>query len=357
MVILKSVLPVNLITLVVCILLSFMISRVITSPIKEMVVTIRSIEQHSDLTQRMDDSGKDEISQVGRTINAMLEKFQHILKDVNGATLSVAEAAQTMSRTIAETAEGIEQQKREAHQLASSANELLAAVNDVANNALHAAQSAQDANQHAGKGKVEVDITIESINGLAHEVESAVGVMDKLNGEAEQIGAVVDVIKSIAEQTNLLALNAAIEAARAGEQGRGFAVVADEVRTLAKRTQESTSEIEGMIRHLQQGAGDAVQTMKAGEERSLACVEQAGHAGEALELITSVVEQIASMNSQIASAAEQQTEATDNINCFITNIGNIADQNADKAVNCSSLSEQLAKLADSLQINVSKFKV
>ena len=196
-----------------------------------------------------------------------------------------------------------------------------------------------------------------SIDELANEVESAASVIQQLASDSDSIGTVLDVIKGIAEQTNLLALNAAIEAARAGEQGRGFAVVADEVRTLAGRTQESTQEIEAMIDKLQSGAKNAVTAMEAGQEKASIGVAQTKQAGEALAAITRAVTTISDMNTHIASSAEEQSATTEEMNKNIININQLADQTANSAQQSTAASAELSKLATDLQNLVSQFKI
>jgi methyl-accepting chemotaxis protein len=236
-------------------------------------------------------------------------------------------------------------------------NEMSATVQEVARNAVEAAAAAKDADSTFDEGKQVVDRVISAIGELAGEVESAATVIQQLEVESRNIGSVLDVIKSIAEQTNLLALNAAIEAARAGEQGRGFAVVADEVRTLAGRTQESTQEIEEMISKLQSGTNNAVNVMAAGKEMTQVGVDQAAAAGEALKTINAAVAQISSMNTQIASAAEEQSSVTEEINRSIVSINEVAEQSATGAQHTAEASTDLARLADQLKNLVDRFKV
>ncbi len=355
--IMKSVLPINIIALLICVALAYLLSRVICRPLKKMVTSINEIERNSDVTVRVESEGRDEIAQIGRSLNNVMGKFQEILSDVSHVTHEVAQAAKTMQGSIDETASGIKQQKTEADQLSLSANQMLTAVGEVASSASFAAQCAAEANDQAGKGQQEVDATVTSINALAGEVSHATEEIDTLNNETVKIGTVIDVIKTIAEQTNLLALNAAIEAARAGDQGRGFAVVADEVRSLAMRTQQSTSEIEEMITQLQAGARNVVTVMEESRQRSVSCVEQASHAGSALAEITVTVEKISSMNAQIASAAEQQSAVTDEINHHIGTISGITDTNSIRANSCTEISIQLTALANKLEHKVGVFKI
>ncbi|MCU7922437.1 MAG: methyl-accepting chemotaxis protein, partial [Candidatus Thiodiazotropha sp. (ex Dulcina madagascariensis)] len=269
----------------------------------------------------------------------------------------LASAAEETSVVTAQTTAGINQQHTETDQIATAINQMNATVHDVAQNAVHAAEATRNADASSEEGKKVVDKTIEAINQLATEVEQAAKVIHELEQETENIGSVLDVIKSIAEQTNLLALNAAIEAARAGEQGRGFAVVADEVRTLAGRTQQSTQEIEEMISRLQTGANKAVQVMETGKTKTLVGVEQAAAAGKALETINAAVESINNMNTQIASAAEEQSSVTEEINRNITNISQVAEQTSSGAAQTAQASDDLARLAEQLKGLVAQFKV
>ncbi|WP_272902041.1 methyl-accepting chemotaxis protein [Candidatus Reidiella endopervernicosa] len=232
-----------------------------------------------------------------------------------------------------------------------------ATVQEVSNNAEHASQSAEEGNSEANNGSTVVQKTISAINELAGDVQSSADVIEKLKGNSENIGTVLDVIKGIAEQTNLLALNAAIEAARAGEQGRGFAVVADEVRTLAQRTQESTKEIEALVDALQGGAQQAVDVMELSRDKAQNTVSQAQHAGESLTAITTAVSNILNMNTQIASAAEEQSATTEEINRNINNIQNISEQTAQGAEQTAAASNELSQLGESLRSQVSQFKV
>ncbi len=355
--ILKELLPINVIALLICIVLAWLLARAISTPILGMGQVIDRIERNSDLTARLDDSYGDELSQIASSINRMLEKFQQILGDVNTATIHVAKSAREMSDSMQGANSRIEKQTRDTDLLATSANEMASSFVEVAQNMTQAAQMAHNSNQQSNEGKKEVEATIQSINTLAQEVENAASVIKKLDEDSDRIGNVLDVIKSIAEQTNLLALNAAIEAARAGEQGRGFAVVADEVRTLAQRVQESTREIEGMIESVQAGTHEAMKTMTRGRERAEQCVEQAIHAGDALELIAEAVEGINNLNSQIAIAAEQQNSVMESINANIQSIGSIAASNAESLSECVESSDHLVTQAGELHAKMSRFRV
>ena len=236
-------------------------------------------------------------------------------------------------------------------------NEMTATVQEVASHAAHAAEAATSARDEAQGGQRVVSANIDAIQRLADEVMQTAELINRLAEDSNAIGTVLDVIRGIAEQTNLLALNAAIEAARAGEQGRGFAVVADEVRTLAQRTQESTSEIQDMIERLQAGARNAVEAMEKGRAGAESSVRQAVTAGESLQAINQAVAAISDMNLQIATAAEEQSAVAEEINRNITTINMVADETAVGAEQTAEASQELARLAMNLQRIVSQFRV
>lgn len=245
----------------------------------------------------------------------------------------------------------------ETNQVASAINEMAATVQEVSNNASSAAEAAKNADQEAENGKNVVNNAIRSIGALANEIEQAADTLQRLDGDIGNIGEIVNVIRGITEQTNLLALNAAIEAARAGEHGRGFAVVADEVRTLAARTQSSTIEIEEMVERLQMGAKESVSVMENSRNRAQETVESAAEAGAALDKITSMITTIDQMNSQIAEAASQQTSVADEINQSIVNISQVAEQTANGVQESVTSTQALSAVATQLQGTVSKFKI
>jgi methyl-accepting chemotaxis protein len=287
----------------------------------------------------------------------MFESFRDIIDKVSESTLHVASASEELSAITERNSAGVRSQQIEAEQVATAMNEMTATVQEVARNAALAAQSASEANNEALEGKKMVQTTIDAINELSGEVDNASHVIQKVESESLKIGSVLDVIRGIAEQTNLLALNAAIEAARAGEQGRGFAVVADEVRTLASRTQNSTLEIQNMIEQLQTGARSAVVVIDASRKKADESVQRAERAGRSLESITLSVATINDMNTQIASAAEEQNSVAEEINRNIININHVAQETADSAEQTTMASEGLARLASELQSLVAQFKL
>ncbi|WP_127477581.1 HAMP domain-containing methyl-accepting chemotaxis protein [Sulfurivermis fontis] len=310
-----------------------------------------------DLTTRANYKAQDELGRVATAFNRMGERFHSMVQQLSGATGQLAAAAEETSAITEQTSSGIRQQQSETEQVATAMNEMTATVQEVAHSAASAAEAAHKADDEALAGKQVVTRTIDVIDSLASEVEKAAGVIHQLEQDSEQIGTVLDVIRGIAEQTNLLALNAAIEAARAGEQGRGFAVVADEVRTLASRTQQSTAEIQGMIEKLQTGAANAVKVMEASRAQAQAGVEQVAQAGASLDSITRAVGTINDLNAQIASAAEEQSSVAEEINRNIVNISQVAEQTSQGAQQTAAASEELARLAEQLQGLVGQFRI
>ncbi|MEO6696737.1 MAG: methyl-accepting chemotaxis protein, partial [Gammaproteobacteria bacterium] len=255
------------VAVVLVVFLAAFLARLIGSQLKVLISKVETVAA-GNLTVEIQQRTQDEIGELFGSFGKMVSSLRTIIGEVTGSTAQLASAAEEMSAVTEQTSQGVKQQQSETDQIATAMNEMSATVQDVARNAAAAAQAAHQADEQASNGKQVVTQTIEAIDALAGEVEKAAQVIQKLEGDSISIGAVLDVIKGIAEQTNLLALNAAIEAARAGEQGRGFAVVADEVRTLAQRTQQSTQEIRKMIESLQTGAKNAVQVMQGGKQQA-----------------------------------------------------------------------------------------
>jgi len=337
---------------------SYFISRAIVSPLAETKAAMEDIASgNGDLTKRINVKGNDEIAQLANAFNHFASKIQEIVKEVSNITTRVASASERLTVVTDETRKGADRQQQETDEVAIAVNEMAASGQEVARNANSAAEAAHNADVAADNGRQVVGHTIEAIDSLAREVTEAGVVIDRVEKDSESIGGVLDVIKGIAEQTNLLALNAAIEAARAGEQGRGFAVVADEVRTLASRTQQSTAEIQTMIERLQSGTRDAVNVMDQSREMAEATVGQAAKAGTSLEEINSAVTTIKDLNSQIACSAEEQSAVAEEINQKVVRISDITDQTAAGAQQTSSASNELNQLAETLKLLVSQFKV
>jgi methyl-accepting chemotaxis protein len=290
-------------------------------------------------------------------LNQFLEKLHDLIGRVAVTSSQVRESSDRLLQLNGQTQEMVTNQHMSTDMVATAVNEMSATVQEVAKSASTAAQAASQADADARQGSGRVNSTTIAIRELAQDVEQATGVIHTLKSEAEGVGSVLDVIRGIAEQTNLLALNAAIEAARAGEQGRGFAVVADEVRTLASRTQQSTTEIQEMIERLQGGAQDAVAVMDAGREKFQKSVELAESAGQSLNEITQAVAAIRDMNAQIASAAEEQSTVTEDINRNVTEISASSDHTSQVSAQAAQASSILSEHAQELDQIVQNFKI
>lgn len=301
--------------------------------------------------------GKDEFAWMSWEYSCARKKFSKIVNEIYDHSATLSSAAEELSQVTENTKRGVSSQNAQIEQVAAAMTQMSATIQEIARNASNAAESANNADDEAASGNRVMNDTIGTINNLAQEVERTFEFITKLKQESDGIGAVLDVIRGIAEQTNLLALNAAIEAARAGEQGRGFAVVADEVRTLASRTQESTQEIQDMIENLQSGTNEAVSVMEQGKKRAEVSVEQSAEAGSSLSSIAGVVDNIKEGSTQIATAAEEQSATAEEINRSIMNISNISGDNAASAQQTAQASEDLARLANELQNLVNNFKV
>jgi methyl-accepting chemotaxis protein len=337
---------------------AFFMSVMITNSINSTVTAMNDIAQgEGDLTQRLKVRGKDEIAMLGKAFNYFISKIHGTVSQVADSTDELSEASVNMKRLVDKAEADINRQRTETEHVAASMNQMLDSVKNVTNHAENASEVAQQADLQAKKGRDVVVKTIKSIEKLANDVEKAANVIHGLENESVDIGTVLDVIKSIAEQTNLLALNAAIEAARAGEQGRGFAVVADEVRSLASRTQESTQEIQAMIERLQSGARDAVAVMSQGTEQASESVKQASEAGVALQDITDAVNKITSMNAEIANASRHQHEVTNEINRSMSNISQVADATAEGSAELEKSSAALNRLSGNLQKTLDQFQI
>lgn len=312
---------------------------------------------NGDLTVQPSSSNKDELGAITNQTGLMIEKMNALVSQVISATTQVSNNAEQSAVTMNQSNSGIQQQNQEIDQVATAIEEMSATVQEVARNAAAAAEAADRAKNATGNGGSVVREVASSIQSLSGEVNQATDIIRELESESENIGTVLDVIRGIAEQTNLLALNAAIEAARAGEQGRGFAVVADEVRTLASRTQQSTEEIHKMIDRLQQGSRNAVAAMEAGQSKSEDSVSKSGEARNALDAIDSAVVEINDMNAQIASAAEEQSAVAEEINRNVVAIRDISTESATSIQQTASSSQDLLQVARQLKSLVNEFKV
>lgn len=343
----------------VAIVLLWLIGHLTTRSISQVAEFVREALKRmagGDFTVRISYRGGI-LKRIISDINSTTARLQSVFSEVNHASTQLASSATQLSSITETTERDIQQQQSETDQMASAMHEMSSASQAIASNAAHAAEAANDADKQAIDGTQVVTQAIRVIQGMADEMEHSTVAIHKLQQESANIGAVLKTIKGIADQTNLLALNAAIEAARAGEQGRGFAVVADEVRTLAGRTQQATVEIQGMIESLQAGSRAVVSTIEKSSERVLAGVAQAAHASEALNAITRVVSNITDMNTQIASAAEEQSAVVEEMNGNIASISEISTKNADGARHTAQASNELAALAAQLHTTLNQFKV
>jgi methyl-accepting chemotaxis protein len=321
-----------------------------------LVGAIQNIKK-GDLTQKVVIPGKSDFSWMAFELDSARKNVANLVHTLVGGVSQLNTATQNMQAISKETVDGVLKQQAETTQVATAMNEMTASVQEVARTASSAAEAARNADNEAKSGKQVVMETMEAIDSLANEVEKAAEQLSNLEADIGNIGAIVDVIRGITEQTNLLALNAAIEAARAGEHGRGFAVVADEVRTLAARTQSSTHEIEEMVERLQQGAHVAVKVMNESRERARTSVEKASCAGAALDTITAMISTMDEMSAQISSAANEQSAVAEDINRGIVNISQVAEHTAEGARESSVAVETLGSLSSQLQEASAKFKV
>ncbi len=329
----------------------------LSRPILKLTGTINRIEQESDLTILMETDRKDELGEASDGLNSMLRKFHNSMQQVNRSTDTLAETAQHTSSISEKTNASIQNQLSQTTHAATAMQEMKTAVRDVADNIHKMVSVTSSVNQETSKGREAMQTTTRQTGDLASGIERASSVITSLEQNSVQIGTVLDVIRGIAEQTNLLALNAAIEAARAGEQGRGFAVVADEVRSLASRTQESTAEINQMIESLQAGAQEAVSVMQQSSSQVDMTVEQVTTIDHTLATISSSIMEIDSMCTQIATAAEQQTAVADEVNSSIEQIGSMTKETAIGAEHTAKAGVDISGLASELQQLVNQFKV
>jgi methyl-accepting chemotaxis protein len=337
-------------------LAAFIITRQIIVPLRQTLAAAERVA-NGDLRQDLLVERRDELGQLQTSMQRMNQGLRQLIGGIGDGVTQIASAAEELSAVTEQTSAGVNNQKVETDQVATAMNEMAATVQEVALNAEQAREAALMADQQAREGDKVVGEAIAQIERLACEVINSSEAMNQLKAESDKIGSVLDVIKSVAQQTNLLALNAAIEAARAGEAGRGFAVVADEVRSLAQRTQQSTEEIEELIASLQNGTQRVASVMDNSRALTDSSVELTRRAGGSLGTITRTVSSIQAMNQQIATAAEQQSAVAEEINRSVMNVRDISDQTSAASEETASSSVELARLGTHLQGLVGQFRL
>lgn len=337
---------------------AFFLPLLVTVPLQEISSRIKNIAAgDGDLTIRIHVDRDDELGELATHVNRFMDQLQHLIRDVRGNTNEVSGAAEELLEVSSNSQRAADDQCHAITMVVTAVNELTMAIQEVARNTSNTAQSTKDANHIAEQGQERIRLAVNHVQGLSDHVTQTAQAMVTLEDEAKNVTSVIDVIRGVAEQTNLLALNAAIEAARAGEQGRGFAVVADEVRTLASRTQQSTTDIQGMLSQLQQGVQRAVQGMNASATMTNEAVNSASDVGSSLSGIGTAVQEINNMAIQIATAVEEQSSVTAEIDRNLVEINQLAMTNSSGAARTAEASQRLSQLSSSLRDSLRRFTI
>ncbi|QJP95831.1 MULTISPECIES: methyl-accepting chemotaxis protein [Pseudomonas] len=347
---------VAVIAAVATVLLAWLLTRSIVTPLNRAVAAAQTIAG-GNLTKVIEIDGKDEPARLLEALSAMQANLRKTIEQIAGSATQLGAAAEELNAVTEEASRGLQQQNNEIEQAATAVNEMTAAVEEVARNAVSTSEASNQSTHAAREGRDQVVKTVDAIQTMTHDVQNTAQMIEGLAAQGRDIGKVLDVIRAIAEQTNLLALNAAIEAARAGEAGRGFAVVADEVRALAHRTAQSTQEIEKMVAGIQNGTGEAVESMQQSNQRTQTTLEMARAAGVALEQITQSIHQINERNLVIASASEEQAQVSREVDRNLVNIRDLATQSAAGANQTSAATHELSRLAVDLNAMVARFVI
>ncbi|ABA74648.1 methyl-accepting chemotaxis protein [Pseudomonas fluorescens] len=351
-----GIIAVSVIAALLTVLLAWLLTRSIVTPLNRAVAAAQTIAG-GNLTKAIEVDGKDEPARLLEALAAMQTNLRKTIEQIAGSATQLGAAAEELSAVIEEASRGLQQQNDEIEQAATAVNEMTAAVEEVARNAVSTSEASNQSTHAAREGRDQVVKTVDAIQTMTHDVQNTAQMIEGLAAQGRDIGKVLDVIRAIAEQTNLLALNAAIEAARAGEAGRGFAVVADEVRALAHRTAQSTQEIEKMVAGIQNGTGEAVESMQQSNQRTQTTLEMARAAGVALEQITQSIHQINERNLVIASASEEQAQVSREVDRNLVNIRDLATQSAAGANQTSAATHELSRLAVDLNAMVARFVI
>ncbi|MGC6370155.1 methyl-accepting chemotaxis protein [Pseudomonas sp. K2I15] len=351
-----GIIAVAVVAALMTVLLAWLLTRSIVAPLQKAVEAAETIAG-GNLTKLIDVDGKDEPARLLGALAAMQANLRQTIQHIAGSATQLASAAEELSAVTEEASKGLQQQNNEIDQAATAVNEMTAAVEEVARNAVSTSEASSQSNQAAREGRDRVVETVGAIQTMTQDVQNTSVLIEGLATQGRDIGKVLDVIRAIAEQTNLLALNAAIEAARAGEAGRGFAVVADEVRALAHRTAQSTQEIEKMVAGIQSGTGEAVNSMQQSNQRTQSTLEMARAAGVALEQITQSISLINERNLVIASASQEQAQVSREVDRNLVNIRDLATQSAAGANQTSAASHELSRLAVDLNGMVARFVI
>ncbi|CEL29498.1 methyl-accepting chemotaxis protein [Pseudomonas fluorescens] len=351
-----GIIIVSVVAALATVLLAWLLTRSIVTPLNRAVEAARTIAG-GNLSKRIEVDGKDEPARLLEALAAMQTNLRKTIEQIAGSATQLGAAAEELSAVTEEASRGLQQQNNEIEQAATAVNEMTAAVEEVARNAVSTSEASNQSTHAAREGRDQVVKTVDAIQTMTHDVQNTSHMIEGLAAQGRDIGKVLDVIRAIAEQTNLLALNAAIEAARAGEAGRGFAVVADEVRALAHRTAQSTQEIEKMVAGIQNGTGEAVSSMQQSNQRTQSTLEMARAAGVALEQITQSIHQINERNLVIASASEEQAQVSREVDRNLVNIRDLATQSAAGANQTSAATHELSRLAVDLNAMVARFVI
>ena len=351
-----GIIVVAVIAALMTVLLAWLLTRSIVTPLNRALQAAQTIAG-GNLTNVIEVDGKDEPARLLGALSTMQASLRKTIEQIAGSATQLGAAAEELSTVTQEASRGLQQQNNEIEQAATAVNEMTAAVEEVARNAVSTSEASNQSTQAAREGRDRVVETVDAIQTMTHDVQNTSVMIEGLAAQGRDIGKVLDVIRAIAEQTNLLALNAAIEAARAGEAGRGFAVVADEVRALAHRTAQSTQEIEKMVAGIQNGTGEAVSSMQQSNQRTQSTLEMARAAGVALEQITQSIQLINERNLVIASASEEQAQVSREVDRNLVNIRDLATQSAAGANQTSAATHELSRLAVDLNAMVARFVI